>query len=220
MKHILPILFLSFIMDNTLKAQTFKTPNDTLSYSLGVLVGNSIKQQGFTNLNPDLIMSGLKSVLAGEPTLLTVDQCGAIVREVSTAAKAKQFEANKKTGEDFLATNKKREGVITLDNGLQYEIIKAGTGPKPTMTDKVLVHYHGTFIDGSIFDSSVDRGTPMSFGLNQVIRGWTEILQIMPEGSKWRVYIPYNLAYGEQGSPPKIPPYSPLIFDMELIEIQ
>ena len=132
----------------------------------------------------------------------------------------KQFEANKDAGEQYLAKNKTRSGVTTLADGMQYEILKAGDGPKPKLTDEVLVHYHGTLIDGSIFDSSVDRGQPISFPLNGVIQGWTEILQLMPVGSKWKVYIPYQLAYGDRAAGPMIKPYSTLIFEIELLSIK
>jgi FKBP-type peptidyl-prolyl cis-trans isomerase FklB len=122
-------------------------------------------------------------------------------------------------GKKFLADNSKRENVITLPSGLQYEIIKAGEGPKPNLEDKVTTHYHGTLIDGTVFDSSVDRGEPASFPVNGVIKGWTEALQLMPVGSKWKLFVPYDLAYGERGTGPQIGPYTTLIFEVELISI-
>ena len=163
-------------MSNSLTAQDLKTADDSLAYSLGVLIANNLKQEGFTKLRPELITAGLTAVINGEKPLLSVDACNTIVRENAVKQQMKQHEGNKASGEAFLAENKKRDGVISLDNGLQYEILKAGDGKKPKATDKVLVHYHGTLIDGTTFDSSVDRGEPISFGLNQVIKGWTEIL--------------------------------------------
>ncbi len=207
-------------MSNTLTAQDLKTADDSLAYSLGILIANNLSQEGFTGLNADLIAAGLKSSLKGEKTLLTLDACNAIVRENAQKKQMNQHSTNKEAGEAFLAENKKRDGVISIDNGIQYEILKEGNGKKPKATDKVKVHYHGTLIDGTTFDSSVDRGEPISFGLNQVIRGWTEAVQLMPVGSKWRVYIPYAMAYGEQGAGGSIKPYSALIFEIELLGIE
>ena len=211
---------LSLIMDNTLKAQAFKTADDSLAYSLGVLVGNNLKSEGFSELDVKIIAEGLEDALKGKPTKLTLEQCNAFFKENSANRKMKANESVKIAGEEYLANNKKRAGVITLDNGLQYEILKAGNGPKPKATDKVNVHYHGTLITGEIFDSSVDRGEAITFPLNQVIKGWTEILQLMPVGSKWKVYIPYDLAYGDRGAGQAIKPYSALIFEIELLGIE
>jgi FKBP-type peptidyl-prolyl cis-trans isomerase FklB len=157
--------------------------------------------------------------MKGEKPLLTPGQCQQTVQSYAMEHQSKAAEGNRIAGEQFLAKNKLRSEVTTLPDGLQYEILKSAEGPKPKSTDKVLVHYHGTLIDGTIFDSSVERGEPISFALHQVISGWTEVLQLMSVGSKWRVYIPFNLGYGEQGSG-KIGPYSTLIFDIELLEIQ
>jgi FKBP-type peptidyl-prolyl cis-trans isomerase FklB len=214
------IFLFTLLMNNTVNAQKFKTAEDSLAYSIGVLVANNLRDQGFGDLDPDMILAGLKPALKGESTLLTPDQCNAIVREQSGARNAKQHDSVKEAGEKFLAANKSRPGVISLDNGLQYEILKAGDGKKPKATDKVLVHYHGTLIDGTVFDSSVERGESISFPLNQVIKGWTEILQLMPVGSKWKVYIPYDLAYGDRGAGGAIKPYAALIFEIELLGIE
>ena len=220
MKFLTLIFTLILLMSNSLTAQDLKTADDSLAYSLGVLIANNLKQEGFANLKPELVTAGLKAVLQGEKPLLSMDACNSIVRENAVKQQMKKHESNKSEGEAFLAENKKRDGVITLDNGLQYEILKEGNGKMPKANDKVLVHYHGTLIDGTTFDSSVDRGEPITFGLNQVIRGWTEILQLMPVGSKWRVYIPYDLAYGDQGAGQSIKPYSTLIFEIELLGIE
>ena len=202
-----------------LKAQQLKNANDSLAYSLGIMVGKSLQSEGYVNLPMDIFYSGMQASYQNGDLLMTLPQCEEYVRVGSTQMKMKQYESNKIAGEQFLATNKTREGVISLDNGLQYEILKAGDGPKPTATDEVLVHYHGTLPNGQIFDSSVDRGEPISFPLNRVIKGWTEILQLMPVGSKWRVYIPYQLAYGERSAGPHIQPFSALIFEIELLAI-
>lgn len=132
---------------------------------------------------------------------------------------SKQFEANIKAGQDFLAENAKREGVVTLESGLQYEVVNEGSGAKPTAADNVKCHYHGTLLDGKVFDSSVQRGEPAVFPVNGVIAGWVEALQLMPLGSKWKLFVPSNLAYGEQGAGQDIPPHTTLIFEVELLEI-
>lgn len=220
MIRLITLLLLLSLMDNTLKAQQLKTADDSLAYSLGVLIAGNLKQEGFGDLNPDLIAVGLKAALKGEALLYTAEACNTMVRDGASRLKSKQFEAVKGAGEQFLAANKMRAGVITLEDGLQYEIMKEGTGRKPKATETVNVHYHGTLIDGTIFDSSVDRGEPISFPLNQVIKGWTEVLQLMPIGSKWKVYIPYQLAYGERGAGQTIPPYAALVFEIELLGIE
>ncbi len=220
MIRLITLLLLLSLMDNTLKAQQLKTADDSLAYSLGVLIAGNLKQEGFGDLNPDIIAVGLKAALKGESLLYTTEACNTMVRDGAARLKSKQFEAVKGAGEQFLAANKMRAGVTTLEDGLQYEIMKEGTGRKPKATETVNVHYHGTLIDGTIFDSSVDRGEPISFPLNQVIKGWTEVLQLMPIGSKWKVYIPYQLAYGERGAGQTIPPYAALIFEIELLGIE
>lgn len=220
MIRLITLLLLLALMDNTLKAQQLKTADDSLAYSLGVLIAGNLKQEGFGDLNPDIIAVGLKAALKGESLLYTTEACNTMVRDGAARLKSKQFEAVKGAGEQFLAANKMRAGVTTLEDGLQYEIMKEGTGRKPKATETVNVHYHGTLIDGTIFDSSVDRGEPISFPLNQVIKGWTEVLQLMPIGSKWKVYIPYQLAYGERGAGQTIPPYAALIFEIELLGIE
>ena len=184
------------------------------------MIAENLRQQGFADLNPELIAAGLTTNLKGQPSLIPLEECGKNVQTSATKKQMKQHEGNKTAGEQFLATNKSRQGVVTLADGVQYEILTAGTGAKPKATDKVLVHYHGTLIDGTVFDSSVDRGEPIAFPLNGVIAGWTEVLQLMPVGSKWRVYIPYQLAYGDRGAGGAIQPFSTLIFDIELLEIQ
>lgn len=196
------------------------TKMDTLSYSFGMLIGNSLKNQGIEKIDEAAFMEGLKGILAGDSTKISLDQANTIVQtEIRkiTEAKNKVFI---EAGESFLAANAKNDtSVVVLDSGLQYKILKAGVGETPTFASNVTVHYEGRLIDGTIFDSSYKRGEPTTFGVGQVIKGWTEALQLMPVGSTWEVYIPYYLAYGERGTR-GIPPFSTLVFKVELIEIQ
>ena len=220
MKYLSFLYIFLFLMDTSLKAQILKTEDDSLAYSLGVMIAGNMKREGFGDLNPDMVMAGMKQVLNGEQLLFPVDECNGIVQAGSARKKNALHEANKVAGEEFLAKNKTKSGVTSLASGVQYEVLKEGNGAKPTLTDSVKVHYHGTLINGTIFDSSVDRGKPITFAVTQVIKGWTEILQQMPVGSKWRVYIPYQMAYGDRAAGAKIPPYSTLIFEMELLAIE
>ena len=192
---------------------------DSASYSIGVLFANSLEQQGITEVNAEMIAAGLNDALAGNAKV-TPQEAQEQFQRFAQAKQAAKFEVNKKAGEEFLAQNKTREGVQTTASGLQYEVLREGDGPSPSATDKVKVHYHGTLIDGKVFDSSVERGEPISFGLNQVIPGWTEGVQLMNVGAKYRFYIPYDLAYGARGAGQDIKPYSALIFDVELLGIE
>jgi FKBP-type peptidyl-prolyl cis-trans isomerase FklB len=200
-------------------AQKLTNKNDSLSYSIGILMGNNFKQQGLESLNIELMSAGLKS--ASSPNaLIGMDDANKLYQKAMEEISMKKAEAAIADGKNFLEKNGQRKEVTVLPSGLQYEVLVKGEGAKPTPTQKVTVHYEGTLIDGSVFDSSYDRGQPATFGVTQVIKGWVEGLQLMPQGSKWKLYIPYNLAYGERGSPPKIGPYSALIFTVELISIQ
>ncbi|MFN7116742.1 MAG: FKBP-type peptidyl-prolyl cis-trans isomerase [Saprospiraceae bacterium] len=200
------------------KPQT-TTKMDSLSYSLGVLVAQNLKQQGFENIDAASLTKGLEDVLKGDSLKIDINTASETVQAYAQAQQAKQFENTISAGKQFLAENAKRAEVKTTASGLQYEVLKEGSGPKPTANDQVTVHYTGKLMDGTVFDSSVERGEPATFGVTQVIQGWVEALQMMPVGSKWRLYIPYNLAYGERGAGQVIGPYSTLIFDVELLEI-
>jgi FKBP-type peptidyl-prolyl cis-trans isomerase FklB len=193
------------------------TEMDSLSYAIGVNIGQSLRSQNI-NPNPDIIKTAIADILNAESLVMPEAQCGAYIQSYFEKAANAIGNANLKAGEDFLAKNKVRAGVVTTPSGLQYEILTAGTGAKPLASEKVKVHYHGTLIDGTVFDSSVERGTPATFGVTQVIQGWVEGLQLMPTGSKWKFFIPADLAYGPRGQG-KIGPSSALIFDVELIEI-
>jgi len=220
MRTLIVILFISQFFAVTVSAQQLKTANDSLSYSLGVLIGKNLQQGGYENIDVDILTAALKATMKNEATILNSAACEQYVQQGASRMKMKQHESNRVAGEQFLAANKNRPGVITLDSGLQYEVLRAGDGPKPKATDEVIVHYHGTLINGQIFDSSVDRGESISFPLQGVIKGWTEILQLMPVGSKWKVYIPYQLAYGERSAGPHIQPYSALVFEIDLLGIK
>jgi FKBP-type peptidyl-prolyl cis-trans isomerase FklB len=214
------VLFISILFSLTSKAQVLTNATDSLSYSLGVLIGKNLQLGGYENLNLDLFMTALKASMKNENTLLSSTKCKEYIDLGASKIAMKQYESNRIAGEEFLTNNKKRTGVVALPNGLQYEVIKMGDGPKPKATDEVIVHYHGTLADGTVFDSSVERGESISFPLNGVIKGWTEILQLMPVGSKWKVYIPYQLAYGDRSAGPDIKPFSMLIFEIELLGIK
>lgn len=192
---------------------------DSLSYALGMIDATFFKSQGVDTINYALMNKGFEEVLKDKKTLLTTQQADMTVREQLQAFMRKKSQATIEEGEKFLAENKKREGVKVTPSGLQYEVLKLGTGPKPSDTSTVKVHYEGFLINGKKFDSSRDRGEPISFALNQVIKGWTEGVQLMPVGSRFKFYIPYTLGYGEQGAGGAIPGGAALIFDVELIDI-
>ena len=199
---------------------------DKLSYALGLGIGRQLAQMGATDLNVDDFAAAIKDVLAGSELKVVDSEAQTLVQdffrkqeEKANAAMAEKGKKAKAEGEQYLADNASKEGVVTLPSGLQYKVIKEGNGRKPKATDKVKCHYEGFLIDGTVFDSSVQRGEPAVFPLNQVIAGWTEGLQLMQEGAKYRFFIPYNLAYGEHGAGAMIPPFAALIFDVELIEV-
>ena len=203
-----------------------KTQRDKVSYSMGLDIGRMFKMQG-VDVDLELVTRGLKDAYTGSQSLLTDEEMQEVLTNFKKEFIAKQQELakeqgekNKREGEIFLEANKKKEGVQTLPSGLQYKVLKAGAGKKPTATDTVTVHYRGTLIDGKEFDSSYQRGKPVTFPVNGVIPGWTEALPLMEEGAKWELFIPSNLAYGERGAGREIGPYATLIFEVELISIE
>ena len=210
-------------------AAELTTQAQKFSYALGMTVGSNLggtlhKQS--VDFDPSILAQGMKDGLSGGKTLLTADEARSIIMDVQKQVQQRaaeelqaKSEANKKEGEAFLATNKSKEGVVTLPSGLQYKILQAGNGPKPAASDTVVCNYRGTLINGTEFDSSYKRGQPATFPLNQVIKGWTEAVQLMPVGSKWQLFIPPDLAYGEH-APPEIGPNATLIFEVELLSIQ
>lgn len=190
-----------------------------VSYALGMSVANNILASGVKDLNIEEFANAIKAVLTNQQPTLSVDEAQQVLTEYFTKLQDEQIKMFKAEGEAFLAENAKKEGVVTLPSGLQYKVIAEGNGNKPTANQQVKCHYEGTLINGAKFDSSYDRKEPAVFPVNGVIQGWVEALQLMPVGSKWELYIPYNLAYGERGAGQSIPPYATLIFTVELLEI-
>lgn len=192
---------------------------DKVSYALGLSIGNNFQNSGIKDLQVEDFIKGLTDVMEEKQPAITYDEAKEVINEYFIKLQKEKMEINKKAGEEFLHINKGRAGVVELPSGLQYQVLKQGNGAKPSATDKVKCHYHGTLINGTVFDSSVQRGQPAVFGVNQVIPGWVEALQLMAVGSKWRLFIPSNLAYGEHGAGEMIEPNSTLIFDVELLDI-
>ncbi|MFB9068570.1 FKBP-type peptidyl-prolyl cis-trans isomerase [Pseudofulvimonas gallinarii] len=210
---------------STAVAADLTTDKDKVSYMVGMDVGRSLAQIK-DEIDVDVLVQGIKDSIAGSATKLTEEQANEVKQAFMQRMQNKAMEertaaaaANRSEGEAFLAANKNKPGIRTTDSGLQYQVLTQGNGDKPAATDRVKVHYVGTLIDGTKFDSSIDRGTPAEFALNGVIKGWTEGLQLMPVGSKYKFFVPSDLAYGEQGTPGPIGPNATLIFEVELLEI-
>ena len=212
-------LLLIITINTIMSAQKITNEIDSVSYSLGVNIGENIKSQ-FPDIDLKNFELAIKDVLDDkkEPKI-TAANAQKVIQDFFKKQQSKASESIIEEGKKFLEDNKKRNNVITLESGLQYEILKSGEGPKPSLEDQVTTHYHGTLIDGTVFDSSVERGQPATFPVGGVIKGWTEALQLMSVGSKWKLFVPYNLAYGERGAGPQIGPYTTLIFEVELIKI-
>ena len=200
---------------------TLQNDLDSVSYSWGINLGSYLTSQSYETINYDALIKALDDILNGKDLAITDEQARTILQAYSQKLMSKKGEKNREESIKFLEENKLKEGVVTLPSGLQYKIMKEGTGPKPQSTDKVSVHYHGTLIDGTVFDSSVERGEPAEFGVTQVISGWTEALLLMPVGSKWMLFIPADLAYGDNPRPGgAIQPGMALVFEVELLEIK
>ncbi len=193
---------------------------DKVSYALGLGIGRQLSQMGATEIVADDFAQAIKDVVSGAELKISDSEAQTIVNKFFEEKQAAQAGAAKSEGENFLAENAKKEGVVVLPSGLQYQVLKEGTGKQPKATDQVECHYEGTLINGQVFDSSYQREQAATFGLNQVIAGWTEGVQLMKEGAKYRFFIPYNLAYGERGAGQSIPPYAALIFDVELLAVK
>ena len=229
MKRIIALSLLLSLMSTVVYAEEiFKTQKEKLGYAIGMNIGINMKQQQ-VNADAEQIAAGLKASFLGGDTLLSAEEMGTILvayREEIEALQKKRMEEmaaaaseNEKQSATFMVNNGKQEGVVTLDNGLQYKVLKSGEGASPKAETKVQVHYRGTLIDGTEFDSSYALGEPVSFPVNGVIAGWTQALQLMKEGDKWQLAIPPHLAYGERGAPPVVPPNSALVFEVELLKI-
>lgn len=203
-------------------SNNYSSVEELVSYGIGRQMGQQLADNPFDGVSPAAVAQGLLDALNGVDMPYSNEQMQAAFGEINGRMQAKEAEQSKTlaaAGEAFLAENAKKAGITVTASGLQYEVITQGSGATPTRTSKVKTHYHGTLIDGTVFDSSVNRGQPIDFPVNGVIAGWTEALQLMPVGSKWRLYIPHNLAYGERGAGASIKPYSALIFDVELLDI-
>ena len=199
---------------------------DKLSYALGLGIGQQLAQMGAESISAEDFVQAIKDVIEGKELQVSHREAQVIVQDYFQQQEKKmqaqseaQGKMHKEAGEKFLAENKNKEGIVTLPSGLQYQVLKEGNGKKPTAKDTVMCHYEGTLIDGTIFDSSYQRGEPATFPLQQVIAGWTEGLQLMQEGAKYRFFIPYRLGYGAGGAGASIPPYAALVFDVELIQV-
>lgn len=219
MKTTLTVLSL-ILFFNSYSQTILVTSKDSLSYAIGITIGNDLKKQGLdTFINADVLFRAMREgLLPSGMAALSQEESGNIITDYMNAIRTKQFEMNKKESEMFMADNSKKEKVVTLPSGLQYEVVNKGDGPKPTLMSKVKVHYTGKFVNGNVFDSSLNSD-PAEFMVSQVIPGWQEGICLMNTGSKYILYIPWDLAYGEQGISGTIPPYSTLVFDVELIEI-
>ena len=200
------------------KPQPILTTSQKTSYGLGVLVANNMKAQAGDSLDLETFYKGIKDAYLGKPLQMSMDECSGAVQNHVQQYNTRKAEKLKKVGVTFLEKNKLNADVKTLPSGLQYKVLNTGTGATPTMQDRVTAHYTGKMLDGTIFDSSVQKGQPATFNMNQLIRGWTEALQLMKEGDKWMLFIPQELGYGANGKG-QIPPYATLIFEMELIKV-
>lgn len=228
-KQIILLTIAGAIGMGTVEAQSKKTKTttmtkttttiDSVSYALGVNIASNLKSQGMDNISTEMLSKAFTDVMKGNPLMVSNEKAESILNEFFMKLQAEKTEKNKVLGVKFLEENKKKPGVVTLPSGLQYSVMKEGDGEIPKETDKVTTHYHGTLIDGTVFDSSVDRGQPASFPVNGVIKGWVEALQLMKTGSKWKLFVPSELAYGERGAGGKIGPGATLVFEVELISI-
>lgn len=224
-RALIVILLLGALCLPAIAADQPKTEQEKLGYAIGMNIGMNMKQQQ-VDVDPNQVAAGIIASLKGEKTELSQEQMGKILADYQQKMQMKQMEQmaaaaaeNEELGKEYLVANAKKDGVITLDSGLQYKVLTSGEGTTPAIDSKVEVHYRGTLIDGTEFDSSYSRGTPASFPVNGVIPGWTEALQLMKEGDKWELVIPSRLAYAERGAPPVIPPNAALVFEVELLKV-
>ena len=197
-----------------------KTKADSVAYAIGTSIGGSMKKDNLDSLDLDILKQGLQTALRGDSSLIDPMQAQMVIQTYLQDKQKAKGEAAVAEGKKFLEENKKKPGVVELPDGLQYQVIKEGTGPMPLETDTVVVHYHGTRIDGFVFDSSVEKGQPATYPVNGFIKGWIEALKMMKVGSKWKLFVPPALAYGERGNGPNIGPNTTLIFEMELLEVK
>lgn len=227
LKHFLLVPGIAFLgltacegQKNKVIKTTLANKLDSASYSIGIAIGQNLKKDNLNDIDADLIAKGIKDAIKNDTSLCKPNDAQMVIQNFMQDRAKKKGEANLAKGKKCLDENAKKEGVKTTPSGLQYLVLKEGTGAKPGPTDVVSVHYHGTLVDGTIFDSSVQRGQPAQFGVNQVIPGWTEALQMMPVGSKWKIWLPANIAYGERSPGGVIGPNETLIFEVELLGIE
>jgi FKBP-type peptidyl-prolyl cis-trans isomerase FklB len=213
------LISMAFANSSQSQEQPLKNTTDSLSYCFGVLIGNNMMVQGVDQMNEGLFMQGFNHGYTNAEPLISMEFANQFIQDYFNKQISNEGIMNLEKSNAFLAENQVKEGVVTLPSGLQYKVITAGAGDFPQATDQVRVHYHGTFIDGKVFDSSIDRNEPIVFGVDQVIPGWTEALKLMQPGAKWMLYIPSSLAYGEQGAGGVIGPNQALVFEVELLEI-
>lgn len=218
--NFLLLLLSTIVFTNNSKAQTLEEIIDKVSYAIGLDIAKSLTESGLDNLKVEKISAAMSDYFEGKPTEMDVSETKKVINDFFALKSKMESEAKIEVGKKFLEENKLKEGVITLPSGLQYIVMKEGEGDKPSLTSKVTTHYHGTLIDGTVFDSSVERNKPATFPVNGVIKGWTEALQLMNVGSKWKLFLPYDLAYGERGAGSSIGPYETLIFEVELLGIE
>jgi len=197
-----------------------KTKEDSVAYSIGVSIGTNMKKDEIDKLNMDLLIKGMQQSIKGDSTAVNSAQAITIIQSYLGDKQRMKSEAAKEEGKKYLEANKSKPGVVTTASGLQYLVMKEGTGPKPLATDTVIVHYHGTLIDGTVFESTVERNQPVEYPVNQFVPGWTEALQLMNSGSKWKLFIPSELGYGERAMGPMIKPNSTLVFELELLGVK
>lgn len=217
------IISVSLILSACTNNNTYKTPEtemEKVSYSLGVNMASSVKSQGLDSIDANAVAKAFDDVFQGNDLDISEEESMKILQEFFGKLQAEKSAQANEAGAAYLAENAEKQGVTTTESGLQYEVLSSGNGSKPTSADQVTVHYHGMLIDGTVFDSSVDRGQPATFGVTQVIKGWTEALQLMSVGDKWKLTIPSNLAYGDQGAGGMIGPGATLIFEVELLGIK
>jgi FKBP-type peptidyl-prolyl cis-trans isomerase FklB len=199
---------------------SLKSKEDSVAYSIGISIGTNMKKDEIDKLNVDLLVQGMRETLRGDSTVIDNGAALNIIQSYLTDKQKMKTEAAKEEGRKFLEENKKKPGVKTTASGLQYIVMKEGTGQMPVATDTVVIHYHGTLLDGTIFDSTIDRGQPAEYAVNGFIQGWIEALQMMKTGSKWKLFVPSELAYGERQMGPHIKPNSTLVFELELLKIK
>ena len=214
------LIVIAAIFTTDASSQVLLNKKDSVSYALGSMIVRNMQQQGIKEVNTALITQAIEDALQGKDVLLYPDEAQLCLNNYVRELRAEKEASNKMEGEKFLAENANDPDVVVLPSGLQYKVLVDGDGPMPLATDKVRTHYHGTLIDGTVFDSSVERGEPISFNVNGVIKGWQEALPMMKVGSKWKLYIPYDLAYGSRGAGASIGPYSTLVFEVELLGIE